>query len=111
MKRKSACWKVTCSLANVALILFAGKSIWLHSIYIAEHVNEIYDYLEAMLKAKQYLTHRDTGPNWSLIDPILMLPHTQPMNARRTRDEICAKTHRLFWIGIEPTNIQKFSQI
>jgi cobaltochelatase CobN len=37
------------------LILFAGESIWLHSINTPEHVTAIYDYLEAMLVAEKYL--------------------------------------------------------
>jgi cobaltochelatase CobN len=45
-----------CPLANVVLILFAGESIWLHSINTPEHVTAIYDYLEAMLEAERYLT-------------------------------------------------------
>jgi cobaltochelatase CobN len=44
-----------CPLANVVLILFAGESIWLHSINTSEHVTAIYDYLEAMLEAEEYL--------------------------------------------------------
>ncbi|HKX29616.1 MAG TPA: (2Fe-2S) ferredoxin domain-containing protein [Blastocatellia bacterium] len=44
-----------CPLANVVLILFDGEAIWLHSINSPEHVTEIYDYLEAMLRAEQYL--------------------------------------------------------
>jgi hypothetical protein len=44
-----------CPLANVVLIVFAGESIWLHSINTAEHVTAIYDYLEAMLEAEEYL--------------------------------------------------------
>jgi cobaltochelatase CobN len=44
-----------CPLANVALILFAGESVWLHSINTPEHVTAIYDYLEAMLEAEKYL--------------------------------------------------------
>jgi cobaltochelatase CobN len=44
-----------CPLANVALILFAGESVWLHSINKTEHVTAIYDYLEVMLAAEKYL--------------------------------------------------------
>jgi cobaltochelatase CobN len=44
-----------CPLANVALILFAGESVWLHSINTPERVTAIYDYLEAMLAAEKYL--------------------------------------------------------
>lgn len=43
-----------CPLANVVLILFAGQSIWLHSINTVEHVSAIYDYLEVMLEAESY---------------------------------------------------------
>jgi hypothetical protein len=44
-----------CPLANVVLILFAGESVWLHSINTPEHVAAVYDYLEAMLEAEKYL--------------------------------------------------------
>jgi cobaltochelatase CobN len=44
-----------CALANVALILFGGQAIWLHSINTAGHVTAIYDYLEAMLHTGAYL--------------------------------------------------------
>ncbi len=44
-----------CVLANVVLILFAGESVWLHSINTPEHVTAIYDYLEEMLAAERYL--------------------------------------------------------
>jgi cobaltochelatase CobN len=44
-----------CPLANVVLILFAGESVWLHSINTLEHVTAIYDYLESMLAAEKYL--------------------------------------------------------
>jgi cobaltochelatase CobN len=43
-----------CPLANVVLILFAGESVWLHSINTPEHVTAIYDYLETMLAEEQY---------------------------------------------------------
>ncbi|HEX8088673.1 MAG TPA: (2Fe-2S) ferredoxin domain-containing protein [Blastocatellia bacterium] len=45
-----------CPLANVVLILFVGQSVWLHSINTPEHVTAIYDYLEAMLEAENYLS-------------------------------------------------------
>jgi cobaltochelatase CobN len=44
-----------CPLANVVLIIFAGESVWLHSINTTEHVTAIYNYLEAMLDAEEYL--------------------------------------------------------
>jgi len=44
-----------CTLANVVLILFQGKSIWLHSISSTEDVTQLYDYAEAMMQADRYL--------------------------------------------------------
>jgi cobaltochelatase CobN len=44
-----------CPLANVVLILFRGRSLWLHSINSAEDVASIYGYVERMLAAEQYL--------------------------------------------------------
>src|SRR5262245_5717734 len=44
-----------CPLANVVLILFRGRSLWLHSINNAEDVSSIYGYVEQMLQAEKYL--------------------------------------------------------
>jgi cobaltochelatase CobN len=44
-----------CPLANVVLILFRGRTIWLHSINSSEDVSYIYGYVERMLLAESYL--------------------------------------------------------
>lgn len=44
-----------CALANVVLILFDGRAIWLHSINTTNHVTAIYNYLEAMLHNGGYI--------------------------------------------------------
>lgn len=44
-----------CPLANVVLLLFRGRSLWLHSINNTEDVASIYSYVEAMLQANKYL--------------------------------------------------------
>ena len=44
-----------CPLANVVLILFRGRSLWLHSINSPEDVSLIYAYVESMLRAESYL--------------------------------------------------------
>jgi cobaltochelatase CobN len=44
-----------CPLANVVLILFRGRSLWLHSINSPDDVNSIYDWVECMLRAGSYL--------------------------------------------------------
>ena len=44
-----------CPLANVVLLLFRGRSLWLHSINDKEDVSSIYGYVEAMLRADEYL--------------------------------------------------------
>ena len=44
-----------CELANVVLIQFHGRSIWLHSINEPLDVTLIYDYVEAMLLQETYL--------------------------------------------------------
>src|SRR4051794_37538963 len=44
-----------CPLANVVLLLFRGRSLWLHSINHTEDVSSIYSYVEAMLQANEYL--------------------------------------------------------
>lgn len=44
-----------CALSNVALLLFAGHQIWIHSITGDEQVVAIFDYIEAMVRADRYL--------------------------------------------------------
>ena len=44
-----------CPLANVVLIQFHGRSVWLHSISDAQDVDLIYDYVEQMLAAGHYV--------------------------------------------------------
>lgn len=44
-----------CALSNVALLLFAGREIWFHSITGDEQVIAIFDYIEAMVRADRYL--------------------------------------------------------
>jgi cobaltochelatase CobN len=44
-----------CALSNVALLLFAGRQIWFHSITGDEQVMAIYDYVESMVRAGRYL--------------------------------------------------------
>ena len=44
-----------CTMANVVLLNFGGRSTWLHSIDAASDVTLIYDYAEAMLHAQRWL--------------------------------------------------------
>lgn len=44
-----------CALANVILIIFRGRSVWLHSINRPDDVDLIYGYIEQMLRADGYL--------------------------------------------------------
>ena len=44
-----------CPLANVVLILFRGRSVWLHSINSDTDVSLIYSYVEQMLLEGGYL--------------------------------------------------------
>ena len=44
-----------CPLANVAMLLFDGRSIWFHSLNDEGLIPAIYDYIEAMLAADHYL--------------------------------------------------------
>jgi cobaltochelatase CobN len=44
-----------CALSNVALLLYAGREIWFHSVTGDEQVIAIYDYIEAMVRADRYL--------------------------------------------------------
>ena len=44
-----------CPLANVVLIQFRGRSVWLHSINHPYDVDLIYSYIERMLRRQRYL--------------------------------------------------------
>ena len=44
-----------CTMANVVLLTFAGRSTWLHSINSAAVVTRIYDHAEALLRAGRWL--------------------------------------------------------
>ena len=44
-----------CELANVAMLLFDGEPVWLHSFHTPEQVTALYDYVEAMLEADSSL--------------------------------------------------------
>ena len=40
-----------CVLANVACLVFDGRSIWFHSVGTAWQVGLVFDYIEAMIRA------------------------------------------------------------
>lgn len=44
-----------CPLANVVLIQFRGRSVWLHSINNEGDVSLIYNYMEQMLRAESFI--------------------------------------------------------
>ena len=44
-----------CPLANVVMLLFDGRSIWFHSMNSNSQVLALYDYIEQMLAAQNYL--------------------------------------------------------
>src|ERR1700704_6875368 len=44
-----------CALANVASLVFDGRSVWFHSVNTAWHVRLIFDYIETMIRANRYL--------------------------------------------------------
>ena len=44
-----------CSMANVVLLVFDGRTVWLHSIESATDVSLIYDHIETMLLAGRFL--------------------------------------------------------
>jgi len=44
-----------CTLANVASLVFDGRSVWFHSVNTPWHVRLIFDYIEAMVRADRFL--------------------------------------------------------
>ncbi len=44
-----------CALANVVSLVFDGRSVWFHSVNSEWQVQQIFDYIEAMLKADRFL--------------------------------------------------------
>ncbi len=45
-----------CTLANVASLVFDGRSVWFHSVNTPWQVGLIYDYIESMIAADGFLT-------------------------------------------------------
>jgi cobaltochelatase CobN len=44
-----------CALANVASLVFDGRSVWFHSVNTPWHVKLIFDYIETMLAADRFV--------------------------------------------------------
>jgi len=44
-----------CTLANVASLIFDGRSVWFHSVNSPDLVKLIFDYIDAMIAADRYL--------------------------------------------------------
>jgi nitrile hydratase accessory protein len=44
-----------CALANVAMLLFEGRALWFHSVDSDEVVTALFDHVDAMLDANEYL--------------------------------------------------------
>ena len=44
-----------CAVANVANLVFDGRSIWFHSVNTPWHVQLIFDYVEMMIRANGFL--------------------------------------------------------
>lgn len=44
-----------CVLANVASLVFDGRSVWFHSVNSSWQVRQIFEYIDAMLKADRFL--------------------------------------------------------
>ena len=51
---KAACLG-PCALANVASLMFDGRSMWFHSVDSPRHVRLIFDYVEMMIRADRFL--------------------------------------------------------
>ena len=51
---KAACLG-PCALANVASLMFDGRSIWFHSVNSPQQVRLIFDYVEMMISADRFL--------------------------------------------------------
>ena len=45
-----------CTLANVASLMFDGRSVWFHNVNTPWQVELIYDYIESMIRADRFLT-------------------------------------------------------
>jgi cobaltochelatase CobN len=44
-----------CALANVASLVFDGRSVWFHSVNTPWHVRLIFDYIETMIRADRFV--------------------------------------------------------
>jgi cobaltochelatase CobN len=72
-----------CALSNVVLLFFAGHDIWFHSVQGDEHVYAIYDYIEAMLAAGDYLPPPPalTANVFTVFDPASTLTPDRSLSA------------------------------
>jgi cobaltochelatase CobN len=66
-----------CELANVAMLLFDGHSVWFHSFHTEEQVLTLYDYLDEMLTARVFLPpppalaqFQFNGFDWSAVESV-----------------------------------------
>ena len=73
-----------CALANVNLLVFDGRALWLHSLNSSDEVVALFDWIEAMLDADGYIDppaaiadHLFTASSWQ------GRPDGQPVEDRR----------------------------
>ncbi len=82
-----------CALANVASLVFDGRSVWFHSVNTPWHVRLIFDYIETMVQADRFVAppaelteYVFNFYDWDVRPPAEQLPAAAPREpgARRT---------------------------
>jgi cobaltochelatase CobN len=80
-----------CALANVASLVFDGKSVWFHSVNSAWQVRQIFDYIDSMLQADRFLKppaelseYVFNYYDWDVRQPAKMEDAAQPHQLRLT---------------------------
>jgi cobaltochelatase CobN len=77
-----------CALANVNLLLFDGRALWLHSMNRDEDVVALFDWIEAMLDADEYLD-----------PPRAVAPHLFTASSWQERPDGQYVEDRRLWLG------------
>jgi len=82
-----------CGLANVAMLLFDGKTVWFHSVNSGGLVDRIYDYIETLLATPEF-----SQPSGRLASHVFTASAWQPRPDGQAVDDF--RPRRLFQAGM-----------
>ncbi|MPZ21368.1 MAG: cobalt chelatase [Luteitalea sp.] len=88
-----------CALANVASLVFDGRSVWFHSVNTPWHVRLIYDYIETMVRADRFVTPSSELTEYVFnfydwdVRPRTETPALAPLSSASTRYRLALLSH------------------